>query len=79
MNLWDIRDKTLVRKFRGVTQGFYMIHSCFGGVNEDFIASGSEGNLRFFISLLIHDRFINAVVIIFSLPCTIFLFVIVKI
>ena len=20
-----------------------MIHSCFGGVNEDFIASGSEG------------------------------------
>ena len=50
-----------------------MIHSCFGGVNEDFIASGSEGNLRFLISLLIHDRFINAVMIIFSLPCTIVL------
>ncbi|XP_065059692.1 WD repeat-containing protein 26-like [Rhopilema esculentum] len=44
INLWDIKDKALVRKFRGVTQGYYMIHSCFGGVNEDFIASGSEDN-----------------------------------
>lgn len=44
MNLWDIEDKVLIRKFRGVTQGFYMIHSCFGGLNNDFIASGSEGN-----------------------------------
>lgn len=32
-----------MRKFRGVTQGFYTIHSCFGGVNQDFVASGSEG------------------------------------
>ncbi|CAB4055698.1 WDR26 [Lepeophtheirus salmonis] len=26
------------------TQGFYTIHSCFGGVNQNFIASGSEDN-----------------------------------
>ncbi len=45
VHLWDIQDRVLVRKFQGVTQGFYTIHSCFGGHNEDFIASGSEGTL----------------------------------
>lgn len=44
VNLWDLEDKVLIRKFRGVTQGFHMIHSCFGGLNDDFIASGSEDN-----------------------------------
>ena len=29
-----------------------MIHSCFGGVNEDFIASGSEG----LYSFIFHDN-----------------------
>ena len=43
VHLWDIKDKVLVRKFQGVTHGFYTIHSCFGGLNEKFIASGSEG------------------------------------
>jgi len=43
VNLWDIKDRVLIRKFRGVTQGYYMIHTCFGGLNNDFIASGSEG------------------------------------
>ena len=42
VHLWDLQDKCLVRKFQGVTQGFYTIHSCFGGINQDFIASGSE-------------------------------------
>ncbi|XP_048880810.1 WD repeat-containing protein 26-like isoform X2 [Brienomyrus brachyistius] len=42
VHLWDLQDRTLVRKYQGVTQGFYTIHSCFGGLNEDFIASGSE-------------------------------------
>jgi WD40 repeat protein len=42
VHLWDIEDKVLVRKFQGVTQGFYTIHSCFGGLNQDFLASGSE-------------------------------------
>ncbi|XP_021957244.1 WD repeat-containing protein 26 [Folsomia candida] len=44
VHLWDLEDRCLVRKFQGVTQGFYTIHSCFGGYNQDFIASGSEDN-----------------------------------
>ena len=31
-----------VRRFRGNKQGFYVIHSCFGGENDELIASGSE-------------------------------------
>uniref|UniRef100_A0A0L8GR29 Uncharacterized protein n=1 Tax=Octopus bimaculoides TaxID=37653 RepID=A0A0L8GR29_OCTBM len=42
VHLWDLKDRCLLRKFQGVTQGFYTIHSCFGGLNQDFIASGSE-------------------------------------
>ncbi|GFR22318.1 WD repeat-containing protein 26 [Trichonephila clavata] len=45
VHLWDIEDRVLVRKFQGVTQGYYTIHSCFGGVNQVFIASGSEVTL----------------------------------
>lgn len=44
VHLWDLEDKCLVRKFQGVTQGHFTIHSCFGGVNQDFVASGSEDN-----------------------------------
>jgi WD40 repeat protein len=40
LHLWDIEERCLVRKFVGITQGFYTIYSCFGGQN--FIASGSE-------------------------------------
>ncbi|KAJ0066232.1 hypothetical protein NL108_004113, partial [Boleophthalmus pectinirostris] len=49
VHLWDLQDRVLLRKYQGVTQGFYTIHSCFGGHNEDFIASGSEGKTREFI------------------------------
>lgn len=45
VHLWDLQDRCLVRRFQGVTQGHFTIHSCFGGVNQDFIASGSEGKL----------------------------------
>lgn len=44
VHLWDLRDRCLIRRFQGVTQGHFTIHSCFGGVNQDFIASGSEDN-----------------------------------
>jgi len=44
VHLWDLQDRCLVRKFQGVTQGHFTIHSCFGGINQDFIASGSEDN-----------------------------------
>ena len=46
VHLWDMKDRCLVRKYRGVTQGFYTIHSCFGGINQDFLSSGSEGECR---------------------------------
>ena len=46
VHLWDLKDGMLVRKFQGVTQGYYTIHSCFGGLNQDFLASGSEGKPR---------------------------------
>lgn len=44
VHLWDLQDRVLIRKFQGVTQGTFTVHSCFGGVNENFIASGSEEN-----------------------------------
>ncbi|CAH1960149.1 unnamed protein product [Acanthoscelides obtectus] len=44
VHLWDLNDKCLVRRFQGVTQGHFTIHSTFGGANQDFIASGSEDN-----------------------------------
>ncbi|XP_050347026.1 WD repeat-containing protein 26 [Nymphalis io] len=44
VHLWDIRARALVRRFRGLSQGHFTIHACFGGAHEDFIASGSEDN-----------------------------------
>ncbi|XP_026471332.1 WD repeat-containing protein 26-like [Ctenocephalides felis] len=44
VHLWDLEDKCLIRKFHGLIQGHFTIHSCFGGVNNDFVASGSEDN-----------------------------------
>ncbi|XP_019864282.1 PREDICTED: WD repeat-containing protein 26-like isoform X1 [Amphimedon queenslandica] len=41
VHLWDLNDQCLVRRYQGVTQGFYTIHSCFG-INDSFVASGSE-------------------------------------
>ncbi|CAB4020724.1 WD repeat-containing 26, partial [Paramuricea clavata] len=42
LHLWDAKDRVLIRKYQGITHGFYVIYSCFGGLNQDFIASGSE-------------------------------------
>lgn len=42
LHLWDLEDKCLVRRFQGIRQSNFAIHSCFGGVNESFVASGSE-------------------------------------
>ena len=57
VHLLDLEDRILVRKFQGLTQGYYTIHSCFGGVNQMFVASGSEGN--FFINLKLILTWIN--------------------
>lgn len=42
VHLWDLEDRCLIRRFQGVTQGHFTIHSTFGGANQEFIASGSE-------------------------------------
>ena len=47
VHLWDLHDRQLVRKYQGVTQGHYVNHATFGGPNEEFIASGSEGLFLF--------------------------------
>jgi hypothetical protein len=46
VHLWDLHDKQLLRKYQGVTQGNYVNHATFGGPNEEFIASGSEGAMK---------------------------------
>lgn len=70
LHLWDLRDKCLVRIFQGATQGNYAIYSCFGGVNESFIASGSEDNSVYIwhirreeplVTLTGHTRTVNCV------------------
>ena len=53
---WCLQDRILVRKYQGLTQGFYNIHSCFGGLGQDFIASGSEGKLRVWILFFLSRR-----------------------
>jgi len=58
VHLWDLEDRVLIRKFQGITQGYYTIHSCFGGANQLFVASGSEGECS---GLLVTCRFIIAV------------------
>lgn len=42
LHLWDLENKCKIRQFRGSTASTFAIHPCFGGVNESFIASGSE-------------------------------------
>ncbi|CAH0750013.1 unnamed protein product [Diatraea saccharalis] len=44
VHLWDPRARSLVRRFRGLSQGHFTIHAAFGGAHQDFIASGSEDN-----------------------------------
>ena len=46
IHMWDLMGlplPCLVRRFSGVTQGFCTIHSAFGGLNDNFVVSGSEG------------------------------------
>lgn len=42
LHLWDLKDKMIVKRFQGVKHGHFIVHSCFGGRNESYIASGSE-------------------------------------
>jgi WD40 repeat protein len=44
LHMWDIEERCLVRRFVGINQGHYTLYSCFGGLGNNFIASGSEEN-----------------------------------
>ncbi|OUM59220.1 hypothetical protein PIROE2DRAFT_47282, partial [Piromyces sp. E2] len=42
IHLWDLEEQRIVQKYSGQKQGRFVIRSCFGGLNQTFIASGSE-------------------------------------
>lgn len=48
LQLWDLASARIIRKFTGQRQGHHVIRSCFGGVDENFIVSGSEGDEFFY-------------------------------
>lgn len=42
LQLWDLQTKQLVRVFAGAKQTIYVLRACFGGADENLVASGSE-------------------------------------
>lgn len=43
IHLWDLNNLKLVHKYSGQKQNEYIIRSTFGGADESFVLSGSEG------------------------------------
>jgi hypothetical protein len=49
LHLWDLDAKKLVNKYQGQKQVDNVIRSTFGGFNQAFVLSGSEGNISMWI------------------------------
>ena len=54
VHVWDLQDRCLVHRYQGVTQGYYNVSSTYGGINDSFLASGSEGNFHCISTTSIH-------------------------
>eukprot|EP00918_Siedleckia_nematoides_P019094 GHVU01040714.1.p1 GENE.GHVU01040714.1~~GHVU01040714.1.p1 ORF type:complete len:654 (-),score=120.25 GHVU01040714.1:31-1992(-) len=71
IRLWDVAERRVVQRYRGHSQGRFVVRSAFGGVNESFVVSGSEDSRlyvwsRFYGSLLrvlaAHTATVNCVI-----------------
>uniref|UniRef100_A0A7E4UN09 LisH domain-containing protein n=1 Tax=Panagrellus redivivus TaxID=6233 RepID=A0A7E4UN09_PANRE len=49
IRMWCLETRTLIQTFFGSVHADIVVNACFGGANEEYIASGSEGNNRVMI------------------------------
>ncbi|CRG92956.1 WD-repeat protein, putative [Plasmodium gallinaceum] len=45
VKLWDVKYRYIIQTYRGHKQGRFIVHSSFGGKNENYVISGSEDSL----------------------------------